>query len=172
MKTGIVIFLFCTGLLTASCSKMRYMYRSEGQREQLSRRLGFKLSGKDDLEFYAEAAAWLGTPYRYGGLTRKGVDCSGLVGQIYRRLYRVDLERTADGMARRNCSRIRKSNLRTGDLVFFNTLKKNRKGVNHVGLFLKDGYFIHASTSQGVVVNRLQEDYYRKVWKQGGRIRR
>ncbi|MEI3125524.1 MAG: NlpC/P60 family protein [Odoribacter splanchnicus] len=55
-------------------------------------------------------------------------------------------------------------------LVFFNTSRK-RKGINHVGLFLKNGYFIHASTSRGVIISNLKEDYYRKTWKQGGRVK-
>jgi probable lipoprotein NlpC len=64
-----------------------------------------------------------------------------------------------------------KSDLSSGDLVFFNTSRKKRKGINHVGLFLKNGYFIHASTSRGVIISNLKEDYYRKTWKQGGRVK-
>lgn len=73
--------------------------------------------------------------------------------------------------AARNCRKIMKSDLSSGDLVFFNTSRKKRKGINHVGLFLKNGYFIHASTSRGVIISNLKEDYYRKTWKQGGRVK-
>ena len=114
---------------------------------------------------------WLGTPYRYGGSTRKGVDCSGLVNQIYKQVYHRSLERSSSGIATRNCRKIMKSDLSSGDLVFFNTSRKKRKGINHVGLFLKNGYFIHASTSRGVIISNLKEDYYRKTWKQGGRVK-
>ena len=70
-----------------------------------------------------------------------------------------------------HCRKIMKSDLSSGDLVFFNTSRKKRKGINHVGLFLKNGYFIHASTSRGVIISNLKEDYYRKTWKQGGRVK-
>ena len=108
---------------------------------------------------------------RYGGSTRKGVDCSGLVNQIYKQVYHRSLERSSSGIATRNCRKIMKSDLSSGDLVFFNTSRKKRKGINHVGLFLKNGYFIHASTSRGVIISNLKEDYYRKTWKQGGRVK-
>ena len=64
-----------------------------------------------------------------------------------------------------------KSDLKAGNLVFFNTSQKKKKGINHVGLFLKNGYFIHASTSKGVIISNLKEAYYHKAWKQGGQVR-
>lgn len=171
MKPAYIIYLFLAGLLLTSCGSSRQLSQAKVQREQLSQKLGFHLNKKDDLNLYSEASQWLGTPYRYGGTSRKGVDCSGLVGQIYKQVYRIDLERNTGNIAQKNCRRIRKNRLKTGDLVFFNTSKKKRRGVNHVGLFLKNGYFIHASTSKGVIISNLQEDYYHKAWKQGGRVR-
>lgn len=161
---------FCM-LLLSSCSSTARLRQTAVQTSQLSQRLGFKVNRKDDLRLFSEAARWLGTPYRYGGISRKGVDCSGLVNQIYRQVYHQTLERTCKGIATHNCRKIMKSNLSSGDLVFFNTSKKKRKGINHIGLFLKNGYFIHASTSRGVIISNLQEEYYRKAWKQGGRVK-
>ena len=74
-------------------------------------------------------------------------------------------------IAKKDCRRIGRSSLKTGDLVFFNTSSKRRRGINHVGLYLKNGKFIHASTSRGVIISNLQENYYRKAWKQGGRVK-
>lgn len=170
MKITFIICLLTAALLGTSCSSSKRLALEKSKREQLSRTFGFKLTPKDDLRLYTEAAQWLGTPYRYGGTTRKGVDCSGLVGQIYKQVYRVNLERNTTDMAQKNCRKTGKSSLKTGNLVFFNTSQKKRRGVNHVGIFLKHGYFIHASTSKGVIISNLNEDYYRKTWKHGGKI--
>jgi murein DD-endopeptidase / murein LD-carboxypeptidase len=64
------------------------------------------------------------------------------------------------------CDKIKKNDLREGDLVFFRT----RRGVSHVGVYLGNGYFTHASTSNGVMISRLDEDYYRKKYIGGGRV--
>lgn len=168
MRIRFILCLIIAALLGSSCNSSKRLAQSNSQREQLSRTFGFKLTKKDDLRLYSEAAQWLGTPYRYGGTTRKGVDCSGLVGQIYKKVYRVNLERNTSDMAQKNCRRVGKSSLKAGNLVFFNTSQKKRRGVNHVGIFLKYGYFIHASTSKGVIISNLNEDYYRKTWKYGG----
>ena len=162
---------FCCSLFLSSCNSTKRLGQTATQTSQLSHQLGFKVNRKDDLRLFSEAARWLGTPYRYGGSTRKGVDCSGLVNQIYKQVYHRSLERSSSGIATRNCRKIMKSDLSSGDLVFFNTSRKKRKGINHVDLFLKNGYFIHASTSRGVIISNLKEDYYRKTWKQGGRVK-
>ena len=138
---------FCS-LFLSSCNSTKRLGQTATQTSQLSHQLGFKVNRKDDLRLFSEAARWLGTPYRYGSSTRKGVDCSGLVNQIYKQVYHRSLERSSSGIATRNCRKI-----------------------NHVGLFLKNGYFIHASTSRGVIISNLKEDYYRKTWKQGGRVK-
>ena len=70
-----------------------------------------------------------------------------------------------------HCRKVTKSDLKPGDLVFFNTSKR-KKGINHVGVFLKNHYFIHASTSKGVIISSLHENYYRKHWKKGGRVKK
>lgn len=168
MRTTILQLILLI-LFFSSCQSNRQITQLKHQREQLSQQLGFKVTKKDNLSLYTEAAKWLGTPYRYGGSTRKGIDCSGLVGQIYQHTYQKKLERNAQAIASKNCRKVSKGNLKSGNLVFFNTSKK--KGINHVGLFLKNGYFIHASTSKGVIISNLQEDYYRKNWKQGGIVK-
>jgi lipoprotein Spr len=66
--------------------------------------------------------------------------------------------------------KVSKNNLKTGDLVFFAT-SKNSNRINHVGIYLKNGSFIHASTSKGVIVSHLDEGYYSRTWKKAGRIK-
>lgn len=169
MRLLFIFLIFLAGLSLSSCNSNRQLTRQ--QTDLLSRQFGFPIHKKDDLRLYTEAAQWLGVPYRSGGNTRKGVDCSGLVVQIYKQTYHKQLERTTSQIAKKNCRKIGKSKLKTGDLVFFNTTKKKRKAINHVGIFLKNGYFIHASTSKGVMVSHLKEKYYHKVWRQGGRVK-
>ena len=77
------------------------------------------------------------------------------------------LSRSTDGQLKES-NKIARRNLREGDLVFF-TSRSSRKKVAHVGIYLKDGKFIHASTSRGVIISSLNEDYYRKHWLSGGR---
>lgn len=170
MKITLILCLLLSGLLLSSCNSSKHLTQRKKQTTQLSQQFGFKITPKDDLRLYTEAARWLGTPYRYGGSTLKGVDCSGMVAQIYKQVYGKDLERNTSNMEEKNCRKIPKGHLKTGDLVFFNTSKK-KKGINHVGLFLKNGYFIHASTSKGVIISNLKEDYYHRTWKQGGKVK-
>lgn len=169
MKRIFIFLIYLLLVALTSCKSSQHLIKQ--QTTQLTRQFGFPVHKKDDLRLYTEASQWLGVPYQTGGTTRKGVDCSGLVVRIYRQTYNKQLERTTTDIAARNCRKITKNNLRTGDLVFFNTSRKTRKGINHVGIFLKQGYFIHASSSKGVIVSNLKEDYYRKTWKQGGRVK-
>ena len=106
-------------------------------------RLGMDIGPKDHHALYLEAAEWLGTPYRSGGQSRRGTDCSGFVRQVYKAAYGIDLPRSTDQQVDAT-RRVRRRKLREGDLVFFHGRKRRR--VSHVGIYLKDGKFIHAST--------------------------
>ena len=90
--------------------------------------------------------------------------------QIYKKEYHIKLQRSTDGQ-KKESSKVARRNLREGDLVFFSSRKSRRK-VAHVGIYLKDGKFVHASTSQGVIVSSLNEPYYRTHWISGGRVRK
>ena len=128
---------------------------------QASVRLGVDIELTDNHRLYINAAEWIGTPYRAGGSSKQGTDCSGLVSQLYKKTYRIQLKES---------NRIARRNLREGDLVFF-TSRASRKRVAHVGIYLKDGKFIHASTSQGVIVSNLKERYYTQYWLCGGSVK-
>lgn len=114
-----------------------------------------------------EIQAWLGTPYLFGGNTPKGVDCSGFVQAIFRIVYRVELPRTSKAMYS-FCKKIKESDLKEGDLVFFNY---EGKGVSHVGIYLGDNSYVHASSSKGVIISRLDADYARKKYVGAGRVK-
>lgn len=114
-----------------------------------------------------EASKWLGTSYRYGGDTRSGVDCSGLVLNLYRSALAIKLPRSS-AQQQEYCSRISKKDLMEGDLVFFTTGKGSK--VSHVGMYIGDGRMIHSSTSRGVIISALDEDYYARTFHSAGRV--
>jgi lipoprotein Spr len=108
---------------------------------------------------------WWGTRYRYGGATEKGIDCSAYTGTLVHHIFGLVLARTArDQYA--NSIKLDREQIQQGDLVFFNT----RGGISHVGLYLGNGYFTHASTSIGVTISKLTETYWAKKFVGGGRI--
>ena len=130
--------------------------------------LGLSSSEGDNNELYEAVNSWLGVPYKYGGTDREGIDCSAFVGEIYRQVYGISLNRTANDMLR-NVTLISKAQLKEGDIVFFT----NSKGkVSHVGIYLKDGLFAHASTSNGVSVSRLDNAYWEKHFYKGGHVKK
>ncbi|MCC8144595.1 MAG: NlpC/P60 family protein [Tannerellaceae bacterium] len=106
-----------------------------------------------------------------GGTTRKGVDCSGLVTNIYREVYGKQLARSSADMLKHNCRKVGRSRLKEGDLVFFQTGGGRKKTPNHVGIYLKNGKFLHASTSKGVMVSNLSEPYYIRTFITGGKVK-
>ncbi len=160
--------LLCGLLMSCSTSKRSHSHRTNYA--SLSKQYGFRINSSDFIPLYEEGTLWLGTPYRSGGNSKKGIDCSGFVSAVYRKLFHVKLNRSAELILRRDCKKISKKKLQTCDLVFFAT-GRNRSKVNHVGIYLKDGYFIHASTSKGVIVSHLDEPYYRSKWKTAARVK-
>ena len=158
-------------LALSSCGSSKKVLYNPVEVEQLSRILRIPINNDDpNIPLYAETSLWLGVPYRYGGNTKAGSDCSGFVWQVYRRVYGKNLERSSDDQAKKDVHKVGKGGLKPGDLVFFRTSQKSKK-IDHVGIFLKDGYFVHASTSKGVIVSSLNEDYYKRTWQKGGRVK-
>jgi len=131
-----------------------------------SKKLGVKLEGKENKKLIKSMAAWKGTPYKYGGTTKKGTDCSGFVSTIYKEVYNKKLHRRSRDMIK-DVRIIRKSKLKTGDLIFFKT--RGRK-ISHVGIYIADNKFIHAA-SKGVVVNNLDQAYYKKTYYKSGKVK-
>jgi lipoprotein Spr len=109
---------------------------------------------------------WYGVRYRTGGNTKSGIDCSGFTVAVYASVYGIMLPRVSREQYRTS-RKISTTELEEGDLVFFNT---NGSGVSHVGIYLGNNKFIHASVSKGVMVSGLFEPYYLKRYVGAGRI--
>lgn len=107
----------------------------------------------------------IGTPYKWGGTTVKGFDCSGFILYIFNQ-YKVDLPRTSKSQAQEG-TKVDQADLQPGDLVFFNT---NGRDISHAGIFIGNGQFAHASSSKGVRVSKLSDDYYEKRYVTARRI--
>lgn len=169
MKRNLLHFILLSGLIISfsSCrtSAPRLDYKALAK---ASIRLGVDINLEDNHKLYMESAEWIGVPYRGGGDSKRGTDCSGLTYQLYRKVYRTQLPRNTEDL-KKESNKVSKRNLREGDLVFF-TSRNSGKKVAHVGIYLKNGKFIHASTSKGVIVSNLNENYYTTHWMSGGRI--
>lgn len=165
-----LIFLLGCSLL-ASCSGSKGV--SKINYRELARaglKLGVDIAKDDNHALFIEASKWVGVPYRSGGKSMRGVDCSGLTLCICQNAYGVKLSPNSQMQLDRDVKHdVRKSKLQAGDLVFFSGRRSRRK-ISHVGMYLKEGKFIHASSSRGVRVDRLDDDYWKRRWITGGRV--
>ncbi len=125
------------------------------------------LHGKDAKKLLTGASKHIGEPYQYGGISAKGWDCSGFVCGMFKRYLNLNLPRETGGLYSASV-RIKAKNSRPGDLVFF---RIETGKPSHVGIYAGKNRFIHSSTSSGVIVSSLAEDYYRQRFIGYRRIR-
>jgi lipoprotein Spr/probable lipoprotein NlpC len=150
LTTGCVLLLLLTGCGAASATLTPPTYDADESVTYSDTRVLLR----------AAERAWHGTPYRYGGTTRTGIDCSAFVQTVYGDVFGIDLPRATAEQVHEG-EKIDAGNLRPGDLVFFKTRPRTR----HVGIYLGEGEFAHASTSQGVMISHLGDAYWRsRFW--------
>lgn len=132
-----------------------------------SQNLAVKFDYSEDKELLETVNDWIGTPYRSGSSSKKGTDCSGFVTAVYRQVYGINLSRSSRSMFQ-DVQRIKKDSVRTGDLVFFR--RSPKQPIYHVGIYLKDGKFVHSATNGGVMVSSLRQPYYQRNYYAAGRV--
>jgi lipoprotein Spr len=110
---------------------------------------------------------WWGTPYSLGGSSKNGVDCSYFTLDVMKEVYKVNLKRTAAEQYEQS-SKIEWNNLKEGDLIFFKA--EGRRNISHVGIYLANNKFAHASTSQGVTISDLADPYWQRRLYSLGRV--
>ena len=168
-------FLIVTSvLLLAACSanKENLTYQKKDQQElddlivQLktnrpnqSKIKAFPISDKKLAKIYRD---WVGTNYQLGGSSKDGIDCSAFMQTTFADVYGISLPRSTSEQQSVG-KKIQKHELKLGDLVFF---RKNR----HVGVYLGNNQFMHASSSEGVTISSLNEDYWLRTYTQSRRV--
>ena len=113
----------------------------------------------------AQHQQWKGVKYRYGGLSKSGVDCSGFVFLTFKEQFNINLPRSTQQLANVG-TQIAKDQLKPGDLVLFKTGFK----VRHIGIYAGEQKFLHASTSRGVIFSRLDNPYWKNNFWQARRV--
>lgn len=177
MKKIIILTLLVSSMLAAKAQNSKESSSNNTSKQEVSdpdnlasqffsQVMGVAISATSNTKMYQFIYDWLGTPYRLGGDTKKGVDCSGFAYQLYDKTFN-----TIIGSNSRNIfsmvNPINKVELKEGDLVFF---KIHSKSISHVGVYIGDNKFAHASSSKGVMISNLDEPYWQRYFYKGGRL--
>lgn len=165
----IVLLLFIGGCATSRKAERANQAAEEAKEKALKEKYAAKL-GVDtqyvcNCKLYSFIDDWYGTPYHYAGRSKEGVDCSDFVSLLYQDTYGKTIGGTA-GNIYELCNIISEDKLQEGDLVFF---RINSKTISHVGVYLQNHKFVHASVHSGVVISDLQDAYYKKYFYKAGR---
>jgi len=131
----------------------------------LSQIMGVALSATSNMKLFHFVYDWIGTPYRFGGNTKKGIDCSAFTKEIYSQVFNLDIKRNSRDIFSM-VSPVSKDDLKEGDLVFF---KIHSRSITHIGIYLGNNRFAHASM-KGVAISDLDDAYYAKYFYKGGRV--
>ncbi|MFD1769617.1 C40 family peptidase [Sphingobacterium suaedae] len=134
-------------------------------KEYFSQIMGVASNAMANTKLYQFVYEWLGTPYRLGGDSKRGIDCSKFSLAVYENVFNTTIGYNSRNQYA-NVKPIRKNDLEPGDLVFF---KIRSRHITHVGVYLGDDKFAHASSSRGVMVSNLNEAYWKRYYYNGGR---
>jgi len=166
MFKKIILILTFTTLLSFTQAKAQSVY-VEPLIDEFFCKNGIAIDSCSYDLLYTEAFQWIDTPYRYSGNSNQGIDCSGLTKKLYEKVYNLKLQGGSRTIYDQIIPIKNKADLKEGDLVFF---KISRNQISHVGVYLQDGNFIHASVRSGVIISNLSEPYYQRYYFSGGRF--
>ncbi|HUP10917.1 MAG TPA: NlpC/P60 family protein [Niastella sp.] len=147
---------------------------ASAERKLMAKYAAFMKVSSDSLSniyLYAFIDKWLKTPYKYGGIDEKGIDCSAFIQRLLGDVYNIHVPRTsAQQFFTKNVEAFHdKTYFSEGDLVFFCTVPGTP--ISHVGMYLKNRYFVNATTSSGVSISNLDEPYWKKRFVAAGRVK-
>lgn len=159
MKQTYALILFILIFVLAGCSSTQSVRTSQYIAKAIVNGPIYKGNIKTRLNKHIRS--WRGVPYQYGGLNKRGVDCSGYVNITYRDVFGMKVPRSTELLAGIG-KEISQHQLKVGDLVFFKTGLRQK----HVGIYIGNGQFTHASTSKGVTTSKLNSKYWAShYWK-------
>jgi lipoprotein Spr len=170
-KITIAIALFLSVLAAQAQTKSVPTSAPEGDEQEslakdyLSQIMGVAMSATSNMKLFHFVYDWIGTPYRFGGSSRKGIDCSAFTKQLYSEVFNTTIRRSSRDIFSM-VSPVGKDDLKEGDLVFF---KIHSRSISHVGIYLGNNRFAHAS-SRGVAISSLDDAYYSRYFYKGGRM--
>lgn len=175
IKSAIFLYLVIfIPLIYTSCKSKKIItdasnakFLSSGSiKERYASLLNVKEKDLDNEKLYRFIDTWIGVPYRNRGMDKKGVDCSGFTSLLTKDIYNKQLPRTARSMAE-DVKRKFEKDLKEGDLVFDFDGQK----FSHVGVYLQNNKFVHASTSKGVIISDLKDQWYYKYFSRAGSVK-
>ena len=155
------LFSLLLSLFLISCSSGPDIRPGLLAKTPIGKKVDLKNSAAVKNKLYSQYKDWKGVKYKMDGLNKSGIDCSGFVYTTFRSQLGINIPRTTE-LQSASGKNISRKNLKAGDLVFFKTAKK----VRHVGIYLENNNFLHASTSKGVMISKLDNVYWEsKYWK-------
>jgi cell wall-associated NlpC family hydrolase len=160
----LLVLYVCAVLLTA-CSSAPYQADKAASASVSDARIDLSDTHEVKQILKQQYNDWRNVKHRMGGMSRNGIDCSGLVYHTYRTKLGVELPRSTENQSKVGLA-IKQKQLKAGDLVFFKTGVFTR----HVGMYIEEGEFLHVSSSKGVMVSNLEDPYWRSAYWKARRI--
>jgi lipoprotein Spr len=176
-KFSVFYFALVLAISISSCRTQKETTSSDTEKNNVSKtkkiqnKYGLLLKVDENkienIKLYSFIDEWYGVPYKYGGKNKNGIDCSNFTSTLYSNVYSKPLTGSSSSIFNQ-CKVISKNNLEEGDLVFF---KIDGDNISHIGVYLQNNKFVHATTKRGVMIDDLDEEYYKKYYYKGGRIK-
>ena len=174
VKYSLTCFLFATfsackhqQKINKESNNIKNEHLSHSLKKKYAELLGISESAVTNQKLYQFINDWYGVPYKYAGKDKEGIDCSGLISMLYMIVYQKKISPSTKELIE-EVKKISTSDLQEGDLVFFNIESKN---ATHVGVYLQNNKFIHASSKKGVMISDLNEPYFKKYFLTAGKIK-